>query len=135
MAKPSTDEAEAKLSPEQYEVLINKGTEAPFSGQYLDHHEDGVYACALCGAELFSSQAKYDSKTPGLVGWPSFSEVADSGAVNFLDDSSLGMSRTEVVCSRCGGHLGHVFDAGDSNTGKHYCINSCALNFSKQEEK
>ena len=117
------------LSDEQRHVLVDKGTEAPFSGKYLNHNEQGVYTCGACGAELFKSDAKYDSKTPGLIGWPSFSEVAKSGAVKFLDDDKLFMKRTEVVCAKCGGHLGHVFDADDSPTGKHYCINSVSLGF------
>jgi peptide-methionine (R)-S-oxide reductase len=119
-----------KLTPEQIAVLRNKGTEPPFSGEFLDHDDDGVYACVACGNVLFRSDAKYDSRTPGLIGWPSFSEIAGSDAVVLRPDNSDGMHRTEVVCQRCGGHLGHVFDAGDSSTGKHYCINSTCLSFS-----
>ena len=130
MAKKLTDaELKKKLTPEQYQVLIQKGTEPPFSGKYLDHNDKGMYTCAICGAELFNSDTKYDSKTPGLIGWPSFSDVAKSDAVELEQDDSWGMRRIEVTCKNCGGHLGHVFDAGDSSTGKHYCINSCALDF------
>ena len=118
-----------KLTKEQYSVLIEKGTEAPFSGEYLDNDAEGSYVCGACGAKLFSSDAKYESRTPGLIGWPSFSEVAESGAVKFVEDNKLMMKRTEVVCAKCGGHLGHVFEADDSPTGQHYCINSVSLDF------
>lgn len=118
-----------ELTEEQYKVLREKGTEAPFSGKFLDHKDNGMYVCGACGAELFSSESKYESKTPGLIGWPSFAEVAKSGAVKFLEDKKLFMNRTEVVCAKCGGHLGHVFEADDSPTGKHYCINSVSLDF------
>lgn len=134
MPKLTDEEAKKKLTPEQYDVLVNKATEAPFSGKFLDHNDEGMYTCAFCGANLFSSSAKYDSKTPGLIGWPSFSEVAETGSVKFVEDNTLGSKRTEVVCANCGGHLGHVFDADDSSTGKHYCINSCALDFNRQEK-
>jgi peptide-methionine (R)-S-oxide reductase len=124
-----------KLSEEQYKVLIEKGTEAPFSGKYLGTNDKGMYVCGACGAELFSSDSKYDSKTPGLIGWPSFCEVAKDGAVKFVEDNKLLMKRTEVVCSNCGGHLGHVFDADDSPTGKHYCINSVSLDFKPTQQQ
>lgn len=123
------EELKNKLTPDQFHVIAEKGTEVPFSGKYLNHNEKGMYTCVVCGAELFSSNAKYESKTPGLVGWPSFSDVSKSDAVVFKDDDSLGMHRIEVVCKNCGAHLGHVFDADDSSTGKHYCINSCSLDF------
>jgi peptide-methionine (R)-S-oxide reductase len=126
------DKYKAKLTPEQYRVLREKGTEAPFSGQYLNHNEQGMYTCAACGAQLFKSESKYDSDIPGLAGWPSFADVIDAGAVELLDDDSLGMHRTEVVCKNCGSHLGHIFDDESSPTGKHYCINSVCLNFEKQ---
>lgn len=136
MAKKLSDaELKKKLTPEQYHVLREKGTETPFSGKYLNHNEKGMYACAVCGAQLFSSDTKYDSKTPGLIGWPSFSEVAKSDAVELKDDNSLGMHRIEVICKNCGSHLGHVFDADDSSTGKHYCINSCSLDFLPKSKK
>lgn len=126
----SNDDWKAKLTPEQYHVLREKGTEAPFSGELLDENRPGVFSCAACGSELFSSDAKYESSVPGLAGWPSFSDVLDSGGVKLQDDSSLGMHRTEVVCSTCGGHLGHVFDGDNASpTGKHFCINSVSLGF------
>ena len=130
MAKQFSDEElKKKLTPEQYHILREKGTETPFTGKYLNHKENGMYTCAVCGAELFSSKTKYDSTTPGLLGWPSFSDVAKSDAVELRDDNSLGMHRTEVVCKNCGSHLGHVFEDGSSTTGQHYCINSACLGF------
>lgn len=123
------DDWKKKLTPEQYEVLRNKATEAPFSGELLHMEEDGTYVCGACGQKLFSSDKKYDSTEPGLIGWPSFSDVISTGAVKLVDDNELGMHRTEVVCSNCGSHLGHVFDANDSPSGTHYCINSAALKF------
>ena len=119
-----------KLSDEQYRVMRQGGTEQPFTGKYLKHNKKGVYQCAACGADLFKSSQKYESIDPGLAGWPSFADVANSDAVILKEDKSLGMDRTEVLCKRCGSHLGHLFDDGDSPTKKHYCINSCALNFS-----
>jgi len=130
------DEWKAKLTPEQYRVLREKGTEAPFSGEYLNHSDNGMYVCAACGTELFSSSSKFESSSPGLQGWPSFSDVAISGAVNLLEDTSHGMQRTEAVCANCGSHLGHVFeDAPDQPEGKHYCINSVCLAFQNADEK
>lgn len=115
-----------KLTPEQYAVLRNKATEAPFTGKLLHNKEQGMYVCAACGAELFSSDTKFDSGS----GWPSFYDVIKTGAVKLLPDSSHGMERTEVVCSNCGGHLGHLFDdAYDQPTGQRYCINSVSLDF------
>ncbi len=122
-----------KLTAEQYNVLRQKGTESPGSGKFLNHNEKGMYTCAACGNELFSSDAKYDSTEPGLIGWPSFSELARNDAVKLVPDNDLWMSRTEVQCAQCGGHLGHVFEAGDSPTGQHYCINSVALDFKKKQ--
>jgi peptide-methionine (R)-S-oxide reductase len=130
----SEDEWKKKLTPEQYEVLRNKGTEAPYSGKLLQNTKDGTYTCAACGNVLFKSDTKYESTTPGLMGWPSFSEVAKSDAVELRDDNSLGMHRTEVVCKKCGGHLGHVFDDETSPTNKHYCINSCVLDFTPHDK-
>ena len=114
-----------ELTPEQYDVLRRAGTEPAFTGQYWDCHDDGVYRCAGCGAELFDATTKFESGT----GWPSFSEPAVAQAVELRPDNSLFMRRTEVVCRRCGGHLGHVFDDGPTETGDRYCINSCSLAF------
>lgn len=125
----SDDELKKKLTPEQYHVLREKGTEAPFSGKLLHNSKNGDYTCAACGAVLFGSGSKYESREPGLAGWPSFSEVASSMAVELADDDSLGMHRTEVICKTCGSHLGHIFPDDSSPTGQHYCINSCALDF------
>jgi peptide-methionine (R)-S-oxide reductase len=113
----------AELDPEQYRILREKGTEAPFSGEYDHVFEPGTYHCTGCGAELFTSDAKYDSG----CGWPAFSEPAAGDAVEEETDTSLGMVRTEVMCASCGGHLGHVFPDGPHPTGLRYCINSAAL--------
>ena len=126
-----SDEAGWKktLTSEQYRVLREKGTEAPGSGKYVDFYEQGVYSCAACGQELFTSDTKYESTIPGLIGWPAFSEAATRGAVTLEDDTSLGMHRTEVLCAKCGGHLGHLFPDDSSPNGQHYCINSVCLDF------
>ena len=118
-----------ELSKELYEVARHKGTEAPFSGKYWDSHEKGMYKCAICGAELFSSDTKFDSGT----GWPSFSEPKNLENIELKPDLSGGMSRTEVLCKKCGAHLGHVFDDGPKGKGgKRYCINSVCLDFKKR---
>jgi len=114
-----------ELSPQQYRVLRKAHTEMAFTGKYVHNHEDGYYRCAGCGAELFRSDAKFNSGT----GWPSFYEPAVAEAVELRPDNSLFMRRTEVVCRRCGGHLGHVFGDGPAPTGDRYCINSCSLTF------
>jgi peptide-methionine (R)-S-oxide reductase len=125
----SSDSWKDKLTPEQFHVLREKGTEIPGTGKYVDFYEDGMYHCAACGAELFKSDAKYESTTPGLIGWPAFSHAADKGAVKLEDDTSMGMHRTEVTCANCGSHLGHLFPDDSSPNGQHYCINSVSLDF------
>ena len=126
------EEWKAELTPEEYEVLRGRGTEARGSGKYLKNHDDGMYKCRACGAELFSSSAKFDSGT----GWPSFTDPAVAANVGTRDDSSHGMHRTEVFCKNCGGHLGHVFDDGpEDKGGKRYCINSVCLAFDPEEKK
>lgn len=126
------DEWKQKLTPEQYQVLREKGTEVPGSGELLHNNDNGNYICAACGNIIFTSDSKYDSTTPGLIGWPSFSEAAKDDAIRLVSDHSLGMERTEVQCANCGGHLGHLFADPSSPNGQHYCINSVALSFAKR---
>jgi peptide-methionine (R)-S-oxide reductase len=124
-----TDEDWKKeLSPEQYHVLREAATERPFTGSLLHNKDSGVYSCGACKAELFTSDTKYDSGS----GWPSFYQPISPDALTYLNDDSTGMQRTEIRCSACGSHLGHVFDDGPQPTGQRYCMNSCALGFEKK---
>lgn len=126
----SEEEWKEKLTPEQYRIMRQGGTEAPGTGALLAEKREGTYACAACGNPLFASDAKFDSGT----GWPSFDQALPD-AVEFREDDSHGMHRVEVLCSRCGGHLGHVFDDGPETTGKRYCMNSVCLALEPKEEK
>jgi peptide-methionine (R)-S-oxide reductase len=119
-----TTKSDEELDPELYKVAREKGTEAPFTGKYVDEHTKGMYSCAICGNELFSSDTKFDSGT----GWPSFTEPANLEHIELKEDNEFGITRTEVVCKNCGAHLGHVFDDGPAEAGgKRYCINSVCL--------
>ncbi|MBX7240437.1 MAG: peptide-methionine (R)-S-oxide reductase MsrB [Bacteroidia bacterium] len=126
----SEEEWKNELSPEEYRVLREKGTERAFTGAYWNNHEDGVYLCAACGQELFDSETKFESGT----GWPSFFAPLSKEAVEEETDISFGMVRTEVMCGKCGGHLGHVFNDGPKPTKMRYCINSVSLKFQKEKE-
>ena len=122
-----------KLTPEQYKVLREKGIEAPFTGKFWNHDKKGMYKCAACGSELFSSDVKFETRASGLMGWPSFHD-AKPGSVKMVSDKSHGMDRTEVICAKCGSHLGHLFDdvPGEGNK-KHFCINSICLDFKEKK--
>jgi methionine-R-sulfoxide reductase len=128
--KRTENEWKAVLSPEQFRVLREKGTEYPFTGKYVNTTDEGVYRCAACGHELFSSNAKFDAH----CGWPSFDDVVDAGNVDLHRDVSHFMIRTEVTCANCGGHLGHLFDDGPTETGLRYCINSVSIEFDGASE-
>jgi peptide-methionine (R)-S-oxide reductase len=126
----SEEKWKKKLTTEEYHVLREKGTEAPFTGELVDNKREGKYVCAGCGSELFLSDAKYDSGS----GWPSFWEPKSEENIETKSDGSLGMKRIEVTCKKCGGHLGHVFEDGPKPTGLRYCINSAALHFKDQSD-
>ncbi len=125
----SAAEWQTCLTPEEYRILREKGTERAFTGKYYHHKEDGNYICAACENELFSSETKYDSGS----GWPSFSAAIAEGKIKYKEDNSLGMSRIEILCAKCDSHLGHLFDDGPQPTGERYCVNSISLDFNKAE--
>lgn len=125
------EEWRKKLTPEQYHILREKGTDRPFTGKYYLHHEKGVYTCTGCGEELFTSDMKFDSD----CGWPSFDKEITGGKIKQITDTSHGMMRIEIVCAKCGSHLGHIFDDGPTLTGKRYCVNSTSIGFKGDDEK
>ncbi len=125
----TAEEWKEQLTPEQYDICINKGTEPPFSGKYCDSKEKGIYKCTCCGELLFNSNTKFDSGS----GWPSFWDSVSEEKIEYISDTSSGMVRTEVNCNNCGAHLGHVFDDGPKPTNLRYCINSVSLDLQKEE--
>ncbi len=131
-SRVNEEELKKKLTPEQYHILREKGTEAPFTGKYLNHKEKGIYTCAVCNAQIFSSDTKFNSGS----GWPSFSDPSNTKAVKLIEDNRHGLRRVEVTCASCGSHLGHVFkDAPDQPTGMRFCINSACLGFEPKPKK
>ncbi len=124
------NELKNKLTPEQYQVTQQCGTEPPFSGKYYNHYETGNYCCICCDSVLFHSSKKFDSGS----GWPSFSDVKSSECINYTEDNSMGMKRIEITCANCDAHLGHVFPDGPTETGQRYCVNSLSLNFKESEK-
>ena len=128
MVNKSDSEWKAQLTSEQYYVLRQKGTERPFTSKWEEHYDGGIYSCVACGNELFKSNSKFDAG----CGWPSFFEALDSSKIKTKTDNDHGMQRTEIMCAKCGGHLGHVFDDGPKPTGLRYCVNGVALKFKKQ---
>jgi peptide-methionine (R)-S-oxide reductase len=129
-AKFDTEELRERLTPEQYRVTQHKGTEAPFTGEFWNHHEKGMYRCVVCGEELFTSESKFDSG----CGWPSFDRAANDKIVGTNLDTTHGMVRDEIVCTKCGAHLGHVFPDGPTETGLRYCVNSASLSFDPKDD-
>lgn len=129
---PTEEELKEKLDKEAYRVLREKGTEAPFSGKYLNETKQGTYTCVACDNPLFPSTAKYKSDIFGLAGWPSFDQALP-GSIKYEKDLSYGMERTEVICAKCNSHLGHVFDDEGAKTGKHYCLNSVCLDLKEDK--
>ena len=129
-ATPTRDELKLKLTPMQFHITQEAGTERPFTGEYWDTKDPGTYHCIVCGTELFDSETKFDAH----CGWPSFYQAIDDGRIEYIEDRTLGMLRTEVRCAKCGAHLGHIFPDGPAPTGDRYCINSASLNLERRPE-